>query len=110
MIPSSGLAERHGATLCALPLDLVPDQNSTLTDRYFADLMNPLVPSKEENEPIPVAMRSAAACLLELRVRIPPETLISVSRECCVLSGRCLCVGPISRPEAFFRLWSLHVL
>ena len=31
---------------------------------------------------------SAAARLLGLRVRIPPETWMSVSSECCVLSGK----------------------
>ena len=41
---------------------------------------------------------SAAACLLGLRVRIPPG---HGCRECCVfcvLSARGLCVGPIPRP------------
>ena len=42
---------------------------------------------------------SAAACLLELRVRIPPGTSVFVSCEFCVLSGRGLCVGPITYPE-----------
>jgi hypothetical protein len=28
----------------------------------------------------------------------------SRSCECCVLSGRCLCDGPITRPEEFYRL------
>ena len=34
---------------------------------------------------------SAAARLLELRVRIPTEVWMCVSYECCVLSGRDLC-------------------
>ena len=44
---------------------------------------------------------SAAARLLGLRVRIPPETLMSVSRKWCVLSGRVLCDGfiPCGVPE-----------
>jgi hypothetical protein len=29
---------------------------------------------------------------------------MSVSCECCVLSGRCLCVGPITRPEESYRV------
>jgi hypothetical protein len=45
-----------------------------------------------------------AARLLGMRVRIPPEAWKSVSRECCVLSGRDLCVGLITRPEEFYRL------
>jgi hypothetical protein len=37
--------------------------------------------------------RSAAARLLGLQVRIPPVIWMSLSCECCVLSGRGLCVG-----------------
>ena len=42
---------------------------------------------------------SAADRLLGLQVRIPLEEWMSVSCECCVLSGRGLCDGPITRPE-----------
>ena len=42
---------------------------------------------------------SAAARLLGLRVRFPPEAWMSVCCERCVLSGRGLCDGPITRPE-----------
>jgi hypothetical protein len=31
--------------------------------------------------------------------KIPPGAWMSVSCECCVLSGRGLCVGLITRPE-----------
>jgi hypothetical protein len=48
---------------------------------------------------------SAGVRLLGLRVRIPPGAWMSVSCECCVLSGRGLCVGPITRPEESYRLW-----
>ena len=34
----------------------------------------------------------------------PPEAWMSVSCECCVLSGRGLCVGLITRPEESYRL------
>ena len=47
---------------------------------------------------------SAAAHLLGLRVRIPPRAGLSVSFECCVLSGRGLCDGPIPRPEESYRV------
>jgi hypothetical protein len=44
--------------------------------------------------PIPVvACETAAARLLRLCVRIPPGAWMSVPCECCVLSGRGLCVG-----------------
>jgi hypothetical protein len=44
---------------------------------------------------------SAVARLLELRVRIPPEALMCVCCDCCVLSGRGLCDRPILSPEKF---------
>jgi hypothetical protein len=42
---------------------------------------------------------SAAACLLRLWVWILPGAHMSVSCECCVLSGRGLCDGLITCPE-----------
>ena len=48
---------------------------------------------------------SEAARLLGLRVRIPPGAWTSVSWKCCVLSGRGLCVGLITRPDESYRLW-----
>jgi len=46
---------------------------------------------------------SAAVRLLGLRVRIPPESWLSVCCECCVLSGRCLCVRLITYPGGVLR-------
>ena len=48
-------------------------------------------------------LRSAAARLLGLWVRIPPGAQISVCCECCVLSGRGLCDELINRPEESYR-------
>ena len=42
---------------------------------------------------------SAVIRLLGLRFRIPPGAWISFSCECCVLSGRGICDGLITRPE-----------
>jgi len=42
---------------------------------------------------------SAASCLMGLRVRIPPGAWMSVSCECCVLSGIGLCIGLVACPE-----------
>ena len=53
--------------------------------------------------------RSTAARLLRLWVRIPPEAWMSVCCECCVLSGRGLCDGSITRPEESYRLWRVVV-
>ena len=47
---------------------------------------------------------SAVARLLGLWVRIPPGTWMSVCCECCVLSGRGLCVGLITRTEESYRV------
>jgi hypothetical protein len=52
---------------------------------------------------------SAAVPLLRSRVRILQRAWISVSCECCVLSGRGLCVGLITRPEEFYRVWCVWV-
>jgi hypothetical protein len=46
----------------------------------------------------------AGVLLLGLQVRIP-HGVMSVSCDCCVLSGRDLCVGLITRPEESYRLW-----
>jgi len=50
-----------------------------------------------------------AACLLGLWVRIPPGAWISVPCVCCMLSGRGLCVGLITRPEYSYRVWCVWV-
>jgi hypothetical protein len=47
--------------------------------------------------------------LLGLRVRIPPGIWMSVSCECCLLSGRGLCEGLIPRPEGSYRMWCVWV-
>jgi len=49
--------------------------------------------------------RSTGARLLGLWVRIPPRAWMFVCCECCVLSGRGLCDGLITRPEESYRLW-----
>ena len=56
----------------------------------------------------------AVAGLLRLRVWIPPVTWLSVCCECCLLSGRVLCVELITRPEESYQVrcawmwsWSL---
>jgi hypothetical protein len=55
---------------------------------------------RETLKPILVVARS----MLGLRVRIPPGAWIPLSCECCVLSVRGLCDGPISRPEESYRV------
>ena len=52
---------------------------------------------------------SAVARLLRLWVRIPPGAWMSVSCECCVLSGRGLCDEMITCPQGSYRLWFVVV-
>ena len=49
--------------------------------------------------PLGLRLLSAAACLLALRVRIPPAACMSVCCDCCVFTGRGICDGLITRPE-----------
>ena len=49
--------------------------------------------------------RSSAARLLRLWVRIPPGAWMFVCCECCVLPGKGLCDGLITRPGESYRLW-----
>jgi hypothetical protein len=51
-----------------------------------------------------ISLRYAASRLLGLWVRILPGAWTPVSCECCVLSGRGLCDGPIPHPEEFHRV------
>ena len=53
--------------------------------------------------------RSAAARLLRLWVRIPPEAWTFVCCECCVFSVSGLCDELITRPEESYRLWCFVV-
>ena len=53
--------------------------------------------------------RSMAARPVRLWVRIPPGAWMFVCCECCVLSGRGLCDGLITRPEESYQLWRVVV-
>ena len=61
--------------------------------------------------PIPVAAHSKAwVCgrsLAGITGSIPAARGMAVSCECCVLSGRGLYVGLITRPEESYRMWSV---
>jgi hypothetical protein len=52
----------------------------------------------------PFGRSSAADRFLGLRTRIPPGSCMSVSCECCPMSCRGLCEGPISRPGESYRV------
>ena len=54
--------------------------------------------------PVPVAAWFATARLLRMWVRVPSGKWMSLCCECCVLSGRGLCVELITRPEESYLL------
>ena len=68
-----------------------------------------IVPISRSQWPRGLRRGSAAARLLGLWVWIPPGSWMSVSCECCVMTGRGLCVGLITRPEESCRLWCFWV-
>jgi hypothetical protein len=53
---------------------------------------------------------SSVIRLLGLRLRIPSETWMCVSCECCVLQSRDLGVGLITRSEESYRVWCVWIL
>jgi hypothetical protein len=58
--------------------------------------------------PIPVTARSKAWVCDRSLAEIAgsnPSYAIDAFYECCVLSGRDLCVGLITRPEKSYRVW-----
>ena len=48
---------------------------------------------------------TAVALFVGLRFRIPPGTWMTVFSECCMLSGRGPCEGPITRPQRMWCVW-----
>jgi hypothetical protein len=50
----------------------------------------------------------SAASLLGLRVWFPPKVWMSVSCDCCKLSGKCHWQGPIPRPEDSYLACAKH--
>jgi hypothetical protein len=69
--------------------------------------INWLYPCSRSQSPHGLRRRSAAVRLLGLLVQIPAEAWMFVYCECCVLSGRGLCVGLITRPEESYRVWCI---
>ena len=87
------------------------DSNSTPKTHVLNNILNCIELSLNYKVSNPVAARSkAAARLLRLRVRIPPESMyICLLCLLCVLSGSGLCDGLITRPEEPYRLWCVWV-
>jgi hypothetical protein len=98
---------------CLLTDDLIAHQTIILFVRYFFFVV--LFFHREYRKvwllrcrsqwPCGLRRRFSAARLLRLWVRIPAGARMFVCSECCVLSGRGLCDGLITRPEESYRLW-----
>jgi hypothetical protein len=80
------------------------------TRRYFAEMMyKPCNITCELQDLLQtqwsrgLSRGSTVVRLLGLRVRILPRAWMFVSCECCVLSDRGICDGPIPRPEKSYR-------
>jgi hypothetical protein len=74
-------------------------------NRQFTDFTLPISSHGRSQWPRGLRRGSSAAHLLGLWVRIPHRAWMSVCCECCVLSGRGLCDGLVTRPEESYRLW-----
>ena len=78
--------------------------------RHENEFISSIRPSTSRSHwPRGLRRRSSAARLLRFWVRIPPGAWMFVCCECCVLSGRGLCDGLITRPEESYRLWHVVV-
>ena len=75
-----------------------------LSDGLFSNLTKLYEAICRSQWPRGLRCRSAAARLLGLLVRIPPGAWMLVSNERCVLPGRGLRVGLITRPEESYQL------
>jgi hypothetical protein len=73
---------------------------------FYCQRCRPVLPIKWLRR---LRLGTAAARLRGLQVRIRPEAWLPVSCECCVLSGRGLCVGLITRPEESYQVWCVWV-
>jgi hypothetical protein len=80
-------------------------RKSTLKGILVLRFYYPVSCNSRSQWPCGLRRGSAAARLLGLRVRISQGARTSVSCECCVLSGRGLCVGLITCPEESYRVW-----
>jgi hypothetical protein len=84
--------------------DRLRGQPSFVFNRYRGSFLLVKFPGRS-HWPRGLRRGSTAACLLGLWVRIPPRAWMSVSCECCVLSGRGICDELVPRPRESYRVW-----
>jgi hypothetical protein len=91
--------DRKSCVCTAVPDGVRSQETLTKTEISSPTIMTTRVVVSRSQWPRGLWGGSAAVHLLGLRIRIPLYAWMSVCCECCVLSGRVLCYGPISRPE-----------
>jgi len=80
------------------------DEIAWVTRDRYEDIIKLLFKMCRSRWPRGQSCGSAAACLLGLWVRVPPGPWMSVSCECCLLSGKGLCVWLIIRTGESYRV------
>jgi len=94
--------------ICAFPF-AANVRSGHLPAGYTVVLISLLDVRTAVNQPVSVAARSKAYLCGRSPAQIvgsnPIGAWMFVCCECCVLSGRCLCVGLITRTEESYRLW-----
>jgi len=80
-------------------------QNQLTQQQFVYHFPFPVWSKSRSRWPRGLRCRSTAARLLKLWVRMPPGAWKSVCCECCMMSGRGLCIELITRPEESYRLW-----
>jgi hypothetical protein len=112
--------------LCpSIPYYLAPLMPSILCILFVNDAKPMVLPQSERSSFTPIWNNSQmcvcmcvcvfldsklrnTACLLGMRVRIPAGAWMSVCFDCCVLSGRGLCVGLITLSEESYLSWCVQ--
>jgi len=108
-----GLLEKGNALVSKINSRRVTEPEGSLLWSYESDT-RPYPEPDEPNLPLPVAARSKVWVCGRSLARIVCSNPVggprmSVSCECCVLSGRGLCIGLITRPEEPYRAWCVWV-
>ena len=101
----------HSWYCLLIPMKLNDKPHDRQTNRTCAVYGNCITSCSPSRSRWPRGLRrgSVSAWLLGLRVRIQPGACMSVSCDCCVLSGRGLCVGLITCPEEYYRVCCVWV-
>jgi hypothetical protein len=85
------------------------ETNTAILNRYITEVSTRIIQMCQSQWQRGLRRGSAAARLLEFWIRIPPGARTSFSCDCCLLSCRGPCLGLITRPQEFYRLYCAWV-